>query len=172
LDVKRRAAVTATPAATNATSGAIPAGMMTLDTSPLHRIECPPAWTSIAPITPPIRAWLELEGIAKYHVVTFQQIAPTSPAKMTGNVTRSCATRALAIVAATFSDRNAPTRFSTEQRATAVRGLRAPVAMVGATAFAVSWNPFVKSNASATTITMSSNTKLCTAPSYQRNQTS
>jgi hypothetical protein len=49
---------------------------------------------------------------------------------------------------------NAPARFPTAEIATATRGLNAPVAIDVAIAFAVSWNPFVKSNASATTITM------------------
>src|SRR5665213_1879526 len=155
--------MTAAPAATSAMKGASPAGMMTFENRPDQSTECPPESTSMAPITPPMRAWLELDGMAKYQVVTFQQMAPIRPAKMTGNVTRFCATSALAIVAATFSDKNAPTRLRTELSATAVRGFNAPVAMVGAMALAVSWNPFVKSKASATAMTMSKSSVLCTA---------
>ncbi len=59
----------------------------------------------------------------------------------------------LATVAATATERNAPTRLRTAESATAVRGLRAPVAIEVAMAFPVSWNPFVKSNARAVMIT-------------------
>ena len=65
----------------------------------------------------------------------------------------------LAIVLATSSDRNAPTKLSRAARATATRGFSAPVAIDVAMAFAVSWKPLVKSNASAvatTTIRMRS----------------
>ena len=103
----------------------------------------------MAPTTPPMRAWLELEGIPAYQVVTFQMMAPASPAKMTGSVTRSWLTMPLAIVAATERDRNAPARFSTAATLTAVRGLKAPVAIEVAMALAVSWKPLVKSKASA-----------------------
>jgi hypothetical protein len=91
----------------------------------------------------------ELEGIAKYHVVTFQQIAPARPANTTGRVTNPGATMALAIVAATFKDKKAPRRLNTAPRSTATRGFIAPVAIEEAIAFAVSWKPFVKSNATA-----------------------
>ena len=61
----------------------------------------------------------------------------------------------MATVAATLSDRKAPTKFRTAESATAARGLSARVEIEVATAFAVSWKPLVKSNASAvaTTIT-------------------
>ena len=62
--------------------------------------------------------------------------------------------RPLAIVAATAVDRNAPTRLSTADSATAVLGFSAPLAMEVAMALAVSWKPLVKSKASAVTTTM------------------
>ena len=46
----------------------------------------------------------------------------------------------------------APARFATEATSTAARGESARVETEVATAFAVSWKPFVKSNASAATI--------------------
>src|ERR1700751_3102474 len=46
---------------------------------------------------------------------------------------------------------NAPARFARAAISTASRGESARVETEVATAFAVSWNPFVKSNASATT---------------------
>src|SRR5215217_1788447 len=60
----------------------------------------------------------------------------------------------LAIVAATASERNAPTKFSVAARPTATRGGIARVEIEVATAFAVSWKPFVKSNASAVPTTI------------------
>src|SRR5690606_13543263 len=53
----------------------------------------------------------------------------------------------------TSVERNAPIRFRTAARSTAVLGLRAPVAMGVAIAFAVSWKPLVKSKKSASAIT-------------------
>ena len=60
----------------------------------------------------------------------------------------------VAIVAATASDRNAPTKFSIAASATATRGDIARVEIDVATAFAVSWKPLVKSNASAVATTI------------------
>ena len=60
----------------------------------------------------------------------------------------------VAIVAATASERNAPTKFSAAASATATRGDSARVEIDVATAFAVSWKPFVKSNASAVPTTI------------------
>ena len=59
-----------------------------------------------------------------------------------------------AIVAATASERNAPTKFSTAASATATRGDIARVEIDVATALAVSWKPLVKSNASAVATTI------------------
>ena len=67
----------------------------------------------------------------------------------------------LEIVLATSTDRNAPTRLSTADMATAVLGFRAPVEMVVAIALAVSWKPFVKSNTRAVTITIASSSVMC-----------
>src|SRR4051812_21993819 len=66
----------------------------------------------------------------------------------------SASTMPLAIVAATASDRNAPTKFRLAARPTATRGGIARVEIEVATALAVSWNPFVKSNASAVPTTI------------------
>ena len=67
------------------------------------------------------------------------------------------------MVAATLNDRNAPTRFSAPDSATAMRGGKAPVAIEVAIAFPVSWKPFVKSKASAVTTTSASNQSLFTS---------
>ena len=71
-----------------------------------------------------------------YQVKTFQAMAPSSPAKMIGSVTFAESTMPLAMVAATDTDRNAPTRLSTPDSATATRGLSAPVAIEVAMALA------------------------------------
>ena len=60
----------------------------------------------------------------------------------------------VAIVAATASDRNAPAKFRTAASATASRGDSARVEIEVATALAVSWNPLVKSKASAVATTI------------------
>jgi hypothetical protein len=57
------------------------------------------------------------------------------------------------MVFATAVDRKAPTMLSTAEMATASFGRSAPVAIDVAMALAVSWNPLVKSNANAVTIT-------------------
>ena len=97
----------------------------------------------------------ELDGSPKYHVTRFQVIAPISPAKITVVVTRSASTIPPATVAATLIEMKAPTKFRIAESVTAVFGASARVEIDVATALAVSWKPFVKSNASAvaTTIT-------------------
>src|SRR4051794_25399383 len=60
----------------------------------------------------------------------------------------------LAIVAATSSEMNAPAKLRSDAMVTAVRGGSARVEIDVATAFAVSWKPFVKSKASAVATTM------------------
>ena len=55
-------------------------------------------------------------------------------------------------VTATSTERKAPTRLRMPARRTAVLGFSAPVAIDVAIAFPVSWNPLVKSNASAVAI--------------------
>jgi hypothetical protein len=58
------------------------------------------------------------------------------------------------MVAATASEMKAPTKLSSAAKATATRGAIARVEIDVATTFAVSWKPFVKSNASAVATTM------------------
>ena len=83
-------------------------------------------------------------------------IAPTRPLKITVGVIASAWTTSLATVAATSSEMKAPTKLRTAAMPTATRGGSAWVEIEVATTLAVSWKPFVKSNASAvtTTITM------------------
>ena len=81
-------------------------------------------------------------------------IAPTRPPNTIVGVTRSASTIPFATVAATSSERKAPTKFRIAANPTATRGAIARVEIDVATTFAVSWNPFVKSNASAVATTM------------------
>src|SRR4051794_21381956 len=62
-------------------------------------------------------------------------------------------TTALVTVSATSTERNAPTRLSTADSATATLGRSAPVAIEVAIALPVSWKPLVKSKARAVPIT-------------------
>src|SRR6185437_8547095 len=143
--------------------GASTAGRMTLATRLCHWTAWLPAAASIAPITPPISACDELDGIPKNQVSRFHTIAPVRPAATTVSVTSLVSTRPLAIVAATARDRNAPTRLSAPDRATAIRGRSAPVAIVVAIALPVSWKPLVKSKARAVITTRPSTTSLPTS---------
>lgn len=120
-----------------------------------------PADITAAPIRPPKSAWDELEGRPRSQVSRFHRMAPTSAAKITSVRMPSSLMRPPEIVLATSTERNAPTRFSTADMATAVLGLRAPVEMVVAIALAVSWKPFVKSNTRAVTITIPRRSVMC-----------
>src|SRR5277367_2024235 len=111
-------------------------------------------------MTPPISAWLLIDGIPSSQVTRFQVIPPARPAATTVNVTSFVLTRPLAIVAATARERNAPTRLSAPDKATATRGPSAPVAIEVAIALPVSWNPLVKSKANAVTTTSASSESL------------
>jgi len=102
---------------------------------------------------PPKRACDELDGSPRSQVIRFHRIAPTNPAKMTVGVILASSTSPLEIVFATSTDRNAPIRLRMPAMMTAVRGFSALVAIEVAIALAVSWKPFVKSNASAVTMT-------------------
>src|SRR5689334_16533637 len=95
-----------------------------------------PAAISVAPTTPPIRACDELDGMPKYQVRRFQARPPTSPAKTTVRVMAPASTMPLAIVAATARERKAPTKLRIAERATAILGRSAPVAMEVAIALA------------------------------------
>jgi hypothetical protein len=95
-------------------------------------------------------------------VSRFQMIPPDRPAATTVSVTTCVSTRPLAMVAATASERNAPTRLSTPDSATAIRGGSAPVAIEVAIALPVSWNPLVKSKPRAVITTSTRMRSLCT----------
>src|SRR4051794_14053991 len=147
-----------------ATIGATTAGISTLPTSPSARIASKPAAATVEPTTPPISACEELDGSPKYQVIRFQAIAPISPAKTIVGVITSASTTSLATVAATLIEMKAPTKLSSEANPIATDGRAAPVEIDVATTLAVSWNPFVKSNASAVPTTMTRITSELMAP--------
>ena len=113
-----------------------------------------PTAASVAPTTPPISACELDDGRPKYQVARFQAIAPIRPANTICGVITPASTMPEAIVAATASDRKAPTKLSSAAIVTADRGPIARVEIEVATALAVSWKPFVKSNASAVPTTI------------------
>ena len=134
-------------------TGASTAGTITFWTTAVPLTAPAPAAASVAPTTPPISACDELDGSPMSHVITFQAIAPSRPAKTTVSVIAPESTMPLAMVFATSRERKAPTTLRRAARPTATRGRRAPVAMDEAVAFPVSWKPLVKSNASAVAMT-------------------
>src|ERR687893_2591205 len=166
--VIRYAGRVAMAAAVPATSGATIAGSRTLDTMTEPLTVLIPAPTITAPMRPPKRAWEELEGRPSSQVSRFQTIAPTRPASTIGAVTRASSKKPPEMVLATSVDRQAPNRLRMAARMTAVRGLSAPVAIGPAMAFALSWNPLVKSKIRATMITtMTTNNSVTRVPSNE-----
>ena len=143
-------------------------GMMTLDTRPCHFTACDPAAAIVAPMTPPMRACEELDGIPKYQVSRFQVMPPHNPASTTVRLISPVLTSPLAMVAATLKDRKAPTRLRAPDNSTATRGGSAPVAIDVAMAFPVSWNPLVKSKAKAVMTTRASKRSLFTIGVFTR----
>ncbi len=114
---------------------------------------------------PPIRACEDDDGSPSHHVTRFQAIAPIRPANTVRSVIEVESTMPLAIVAATASDRNAPTKFRVAAMITARRGDIARVDTEVAIEFAVSWKPLVKSKASAVPTTIQRMRSECTASS-------
>src|SRR4051795_13533537 len=150
----------ATAATENARTGAMAAGTSTFSTMPSPLMTSAPSATNAAPISPPISACDELDGRPSHHVAMFHAMAPTRPANTTVVVIAPASTIPEPTVAATFSEMKAPAKFSTADSATAKRGDMARVETEVAIAFAVSWKPFVKSNASAVTTTITRMTSL------------
>src|SRR3954447_17225858 len=151
------------PAAASASTGATSAGTMTFSTSPLQSTAEPPWAASVAPTIPPISACDDEDGRPNHQVARFQAIAPIRPANTVSSVIEPASTIPVAIVAATCSDRNAPTKFSVDDIATATRGDIAWVETDVAIAFAVSWKPLVKSKAIAVATTIQRTASECTA---------
>jgi hypothetical protein len=58
-------------------------GLTTLSQIPLQLMTSTPDAAIAEPAMPPMRAWLELDGRPRNHVMRFHVIAPTRPARMT-----------------------------------------------------------------------------------------
>ncbi|MBS1163829.1 MAG: hypothetical protein H6R03_1725, partial [Burkholderiaceae bacterium] len=111
-----------------------------------------PALASVAPTMPPISACELLDGMPYHQVMTFQAMAPTSAPKITCWSTMPGSTMPLPTVAATFSSKKRmATTLKKAAKATAWCGLRTPVETTVAIELAASWKPFMKSNSSAST---------------------
>src|ERR1035438_9621650 len=83
-----------------------------------------PALANAAPAYPPIKAWEELVGNARYQVKTSHRIAPIRPASKTQGVTRWILTNPLPIVAATpVPSRYAARKLKTAAQTTATLGV-------------------------------------------------
>src|SRR6185503_16715297 len=84
----------------------------------------------------------------------FQPIAPMSPANTTAIEMNCGSTTSFAIVEATLVPKmRKATKLKNAAHATAIRGANTRVDTTVAMEFAASWNPFEKSNASASRMT-------------------
>src|SRR5205823_13781535 len=81
------------------------------------------AVASAARQSPPMSAWLELEGKPNHHLVIFQANAAMTAASTVAIVTTLVSTRPLPIVAATAPPRSAPVRLKNAAIAMAWRGV-------------------------------------------------
>ena len=118
-------------------------GRSTLVTMPSMFHEEMPAEMSDAPSMPPIRAWLDDEGIPSRQVIRFQMIAPTSAAAMTAWDSTFGSMIPPATVCATAVPVRAPAKLATELMTIAQPGLSARVLTLVAIALAVSWKPLM-----------------------------
>src|SRR5204863_509193 len=98
----------------------------------------PWAVASAAPLNPPIKAWLELDGSPPIQVMMFQLKAAISAHNTVANVTTLVSTRPLPIVDATAPPSNAPVRLKNAAIAIAWRGVRTLVETTVAMALAAS----------------------------------
>ena len=143
------------PATTKARIGAMSAGTTTFssDAVAVDRAGARRP-TNAAPTTPPISACDELDGRPKYQVARFQAIAPIRPAKTTSVVIALGVDDALGDRRGDLQRDERADEVQDRRDRTATRGDIARVEIDVAIALAVSWKPFVKSNASAVATTM------------------
>ena len=91
-----------------------------------------------SPQSPPIKAWLELEGSPSHHVKRFQMIAPVKAEKTVSIVTALASTSPPLIVFATAVPASAPIRLKNAAIKIAWRALKTLVETTVAIALAVS----------------------------------
>src|SRR3954454_9582004 len=112
--------------------------------------QLPWAVARVAPASAPMRAWLELEGMPNFQVIRFQLMAPSKAQRMVPNETHCGSTRPEATVLATAVPAKAPKRSKVAASRTACPGVRTRVAILVATALALSFKPFMNSKMTAT----------------------
>ncbi len=121
--------------------------------TPAQTIAGMPAFAVPAPISPPMRAWLLLDGIPSSQVMTFQLIAPISAPKITAGSMMPGSTMPFPTVSATCSPKNKKAmKLKKAAQATATCGRSTRVETTVAIELAASWSPFRKSNSKATPI--------------------
>src|SRR5258705_13677613 len=107
-----------------------------------------------APHSPPMSAWLELEGKPNHHVVMFQINPARTAASTVHIVTTSASTKPLPTVEATAPPRSAPVKLKNAAIAMACRGVRTLVETTVAMALAASWKPLLYSKMTAARTTV------------------
>src|SRR5665213_3919503 len=108
-----------------------------------------PAQASAAPQKPPMRA-CELEDGRPHHQVTrFHTMAPSRAASTTMGVMTAGSTMPLPMALATWVPKNMATKLKKAAHTTATPGVRTRVDTTVAMELAASWNPLMKSKASA-----------------------
>ena len=118
--------------------------------SPLQTTAAGPALAMPAPIRPPTRAWLLLDGMPSRQVSTFQTMAPASAPNTTNGSTRLALTTPLPIVAATCRPNTVKAmKLKNAAQSTAVSGRSTRVETTVAMELALSCRPFRKSNSNA-----------------------
>src|SRR5512132_2989717 len=97
------------------------------------------------PISPPMSAWLDDDGMPSRHVIRFQVMAPTSAAQTTICPASPAGVVAMpeAMVFATAVPVSAPMKFAAADMRIAWLGRSARVDTEVAIAFAVSWKPLM-----------------------------
>src|ERR1043166_4746534 len=116
-------------------------GTTTFGHNPVCRLspdQLPCAVAPAAPLTPPIKAWLELDGRPPNQVIMFQLNAAINAHKTVANVTAFVSTNPLPIVDATAPPNNAPVRLKKAAIAIACRGVKTLVDTTVAMALAAS----------------------------------
>jgi hypothetical protein len=100
--------------------------------------QLPRAAASAAPQSPPMSAWLELDGNPNHHVAMFQTEAAITAQRTVDIVTTLVSTSPLTIVEATAPPSSTPVRLKNAAMAIALRGVRARVETTVAIALAAS----------------------------------
>jgi hypothetical protein len=123
------------------TIGEVTMGITTFGRRPVSQCntdQLPPAVAIAAPQSPPISAWLELEGSPSHHVRRFHTIAPSSAQRIVDIVITSGSTIPLPMVDATAVPMSAPVRLKNAARVIAWRGVSTFVDTTVAIALAAS----------------------------------